>query len=241
MRSLALALALVLAAPLSAMGAWQVLSLASVAKQNGYTFAWLGPERAVTLSRQGMVIVLRPGAVLYDVNSHVEIADIAPVATRSGDLLISPWLAGRLRALARVASTAAPAPAGPVSGTARGAAAAPAVLRGAISLQAVQVQDTQNLAVAGQAPPNAPITLTLLDTLSQDLPTVILSRHDVQSDITGHFDAVVPVASDYLPGTLVTVVATSLPEITPASAYLRLETPNAGVSLPLDREPHGAR
>ena len=235
MRSLALVLAFgLMLSPLHARGAYQVVSLASVAARNGYTLAWLGPERSVSLSRPGMVIVLRPGAVLYDVNAHVEVADVPPIATRSGDLLISSWLAGRLRALAQGPSRSG-------SPSTRTAQATGGAIRGSIVLQAQQLEDSQALAIAGQAPPNAPITITLLATLAPDLPTVILSRHDVQSDVLGRFEAIVPVASDYLPGTLVTVVATSLPEVTPASAFLRLATPNAKVSAPFEREPRRAQ
>jgi hypothetical protein len=223
MRFVALALSLVLAAGSTARADYQIISLAWVAAQNGYSFRWLGPERSVSLSRPGTEIVIRPGAVLYDVNAHVEIADVAPVATRSGDVLISAWMAGRIKALARRSSQAVSLPAGPVVETAGGAAP----LRGAIVLRAQQMDDTQALAIAGQAPPGAPITITILATIASELPTVVLSRNEVQSDITGHFDAVVSVASDYMPGSLLTVVATSLPEITPASAYLKLGSPNA--------------
>ena len=211
------------------------MSLASVAAQNGYTLRWLGPERSVSLSRPGMVIVLRPGTLLYDVNAHVEVADSPPVATRSGDVLISSWLAGRLRALSRRSSVAASSPAMPTGEAAGGA------VQGSIILRARQLDDEQTLAIVGQAPPNVPITITLLATLAPELPTVILSRHDVQSDVYGRFDAVVPVASDYWPGTLVTVTATSVPAITPASAYLRLGTPNARASVPPERRPRNAR
>jgi hypothetical protein len=237
MRSPTLAFTLALAMPLSAAASNQVISLASVAAQNGYAMRWLGPERSVSLSRPGTVIVIRPGDLLYDVNAHAEIADAPPVATRSGDMLISSWLAGRLRALARRSSVAVSKPAGPVSETARGAA----VTAGSIVMHAQELDDTQALAVAGDAPPNAPITLTLLATLAPDVPTVILSRHDVQTDVVGHFDAIVPISPDYLPGTLVTVVATSLPEISPATAYLRLGSPNAGVTVPLERAPRSVR
>jgi|SRR5579862_990997 len=231
MRCIAFALALASFLPVHALGAYQVISLANVAAQNGYTLRWLGPERSISLSRPGTVIVLRPGTVLFDVNAHVEIADVPPVATRSGDVLISSWLAGRLRALARRSSSAASLPAGPGFEAAGGAAVHP-VVQGSIILRARQLDDEQSLAIAGQGPANVPVTITLLATLSPDLPTVILSRHDVQSDVEGRFDAVVPVASDYWTGTLITIIATSVPQVSPASASIRLGTPNAGVSVP---------
>lgn len=225
MRSLAAAIILVAILPIHAQAGTQVISLASVAAQNGYTLRWLGPERSVSLTRDGTEIVLRPGQAIYDVNAHVEVADVPPVATRSGDVLISSWLAGRLRALARHSTPAASAPV-PVRVLAGG------VPQGSIVLHARQLDDEQSLAVAGEAPPNVPVTITLLATLAPDLPTVVLSRHDVQSDVTGRFEAVVSVASDYMPGTLVTVLATSVGDISPASAYLRLVTPNAGATVP---------
>lgn len=238
MRTLAIALSLALLLPVYARGASQVLSLASVAAQNGYAMRWLGPERSISLTRPGTEIVLRPGVVMYDVNAHVEVADVPPVATRTGDVLISSWLAGRLRALARSSSSAVSRPSGTANEAAGGAAQQP--LQGSIVLHARQLDDEQALAVGGQAAPNVPVTITLLATLAPDLPTVILSRHDVQSDVSGNFEAVITVGADYLPDTLLTVLATSVPDIAPASTYLRLKSPNAGVSVPLERR-HGAR
>ena len=235
MRSLTLALfILVLVAPANAPAAYQVISAQSVAAQNGYTFTWLGPENAVSLSRPGMVIVLRPGSVLYEVNARVEVADQAPLATSRGDVLISSALAWRLRALARQASDAAPSPEPPARG------AATEVPRGSIVLQARQLDDAQSLAVAGQAPPNAPITITVLATLASEIPTVVLSRMELQSDVDGRFDAVVPVAADYIPGSLLTLVATSAAGVSPASTTVRLGTPNAGFSVPIERVPRRA-
>lgn len=235
MRTLVLALIAALAVPGHALGSTATISLASVAAQSGYAMRWLGPERTVSLSRPGTVIVIRPGESLYDVNSHVEIADAPPIATPGGDVLISARLAGRLRALARRSSHAA-SPSLNASAEAAGGTA-----QGSIVLRARQLDDEQSLAVAGQAPPNAPITITLLATLAPEVPTVILSRHDVQSDVYGRFSAVIPVASDYWPGTLVTVLATSVPDVTSASAYVRLGAPNAGVPVPVERTPRGAR
>lgn len=210
-----LALSLIVAAPCAAAAAERV-SVQSVANAAGYTMRWLGPERAVSLSRPGIAIVLRPGNVVYDVNTHEEITDSPPSVTASGELLISSALASHLRALAQQAAYAQRS--GPVL------LAVEAPMHGAIVMEARQLPGSESLTVNGQAPRNAPITITLLASLAPELPSVLLSRHDVQSDLYGRFTAVVPVAPDYLAGSVITVVATSAAGVTPASARVVLES-----------------
>lgn len=178
------------------------VSLRSVAAKDGYTMRWLGPERSVCLSRNGIVVVLRPGTVLYDINSRQEIADAPPVATGSGDLSISNALAARLRALAQSAWT-------PATPTGRAIVAVQPDPQGEIVVSAQMFPGRHALSVNGSAAPNARVTLTLFATLAPDLPTVFLRRNDLQADITGRFAAVVSLAPDYFAGSSVTLYATS--------------------------------
>jgi len=113
--------------------------------------------------------------------------------------------------------------------------------QGAITLEARQLQGSEAIDVEGTAPSGAPVTITLLAMLSTDLPTILVSRHDVVTDVNGRFRAVIPAASAYERGTLLRVVATSLPGVRPASAQLVIGAPNAGVSIPLEQPPHPAR
>ena len=179
------------------------VSLRSVAAKDGYTMQWLGPERSVCLSRNGIVVVLRPGTVLYDINSHQEVADVPPVATGGGDLSISNALAARLRALAaQSARTEAPSPG-------RAVVIVQADPQGSIVVSAQVFPGRHALSVNGSAAPNARVTLTLFATLAPDLPTVFLRRNDLQADISGRFAAVVSLAPDYFAGSSVTLYATS--------------------------------
>jgi len=202
------------------------VSLTALASHGAYNLQWLLPERSVRLYRPGLVIVIRPGDREYDVNDRVEFADAAP-AYVNGDILVSTSLAARLRRLGAMADSPAAAP-----GT-RSVAAAPAAT-GAITLNARSAQGTQALTITGHAPAGNPVTITLLATISPDLPTVVVSRHDVQPDASGQFEAVISTAPDYLRGSLLQVVATSA-GATPASTTITFGAPNAGVTVPFDK------
>jgi Copper amine oxidase N-terminal domain len=215
-RIFAAALTLATLAAQGAASAATGVSLRSVAARDGYTMRWLGPERSVRLSRNGIVVVIRPGAVLYDVNSRQEVADVAPVATGRGDVVISASFAQRLGVLARESASTDPAPVGRAVGP-----VVPAV-REPIVVSARQITGRHALFVQGSAPQNARVTLTLLATLAPDLPTVLLERSDVQADLTGRFAAVVSLAPDYLAGSFVTLVATS-DDAQSASTHLVLD------------------
>jgi hypothetical protein len=192
-------------------GHW--VSLASIARADHYVMRWLGPERSVSLSRDGIVIVLRPGSVLYDVNSRQEIADAAPVATDGGDMHVSRNLARRLTALANATDPRDPA---------AGAAANADVVAGTLVVSARQLKGRHALLVQGSATPNARVTLTLLASIAPDIPTSVLQRADVATDTNGRFAAVVSLAPDYWDGSMLTVVATSGAAV-PATTRLVLD------------------
>lgn len=105
-----------------------------------------------------------------------------------------------------------------------------------LTLEARQLQGAEAISVAGKAPAGSPITITLLATVSKDVPTIVVSRHSVVSDSTGHFAAVIPIASAYERGTLLNILATSVSGATSAQAQLITGEPNAGVSVPLESE-----
>lgn len=203
-------------------------SLNAVAAHDGYNVQWLLPERSVRLYRPGMVIVIRPGVTQYEVNDRVEFADAAPRYV-NGDILVSPSLAARLGRLASIAA-ASQRPEREV----RFAQALP-VASGPITLEVQPQKGNEALAVSGHAPSAAPVTITLLATLSPDLPTVVVSRHDVQPDANGQFQATISIASDYLRGSTLRVLATSATGATPASATITVGAPNAGVTVESDK------
>lgn len=205
------------------------VSLSTVAARDGYRLQWLLPDRAAALYRPGVVIVLRPGSLLYDVNDRVEASDVAPRYV-NGDVIVSQHFVTRLRelALARV-------PARNEQPSAESSVASN--FRGALSVQMQPLHGDEAVTVSGQAPAGAPVTLTMLATISSDIPTIVVSRADVQPDVNGHFSARVPIASDYYPGSTLRVLATSAPGVTPATAEVTVGPPNADLTLPADQWP----
>jgi hypothetical protein len=208
------------------------LSISALAARDGYTMQWLLPERSVSLLRPGMAILVRPGASMYFVNNHVEFTDRTPVYN-NGDLLVSPAFAARI---ARLASAAAAAESLRNQGSPQ-----PQItvgeqpVTGAITMNARPIEGRAGVVVNGHAPSSAPVTVTLLATFSIYVPTVIVSRHDVQPDVNGNFQAEVPLGADYVPNTILRVVATSVAGTTPASAQFITGDPNAGVIVPLEQ------
>jgi hypothetical protein len=205
-------------------------SLVAVAGHNGYNLQWLLAERSVRLYRTGLVIVIRPGATMYEVNNRVEFADAAPQYV-NGDLLVTPSLAARLVKLASLASAASASRQtfAPVSSN-----QTPPTVSGPIVLQARSEQGDEAINVSGHAPSAAPVTITLLATISPDIPTLVVSRHDVQPDANGQFQATIPIASDYFRDSVLRVLATS-GAATPASTTVLVQAPNAGVTVPSDK------
>jgi hypothetical protein len=207
------------------------VSLSSIAAHDKYSLQWLLPERSVSLSRPGLAIVVRPGAVMYFVNSRVEFTDTPPRYV-NGDIVVSSTLAARLDRLARqAAAMQRPRYEEPVL---RVSSEPPA--SGPITLNVRPQPGSEAVSVNGHAPSSAPVTITLLATFSYDVPTVIVSRHDVQPDVNGNFYADVTIAPSFPRGTILRVLATSVAGTTPASAQLIVGSPNSGVIVPLEHE-----
>ncbi len=222
----ALATALALALPALSAEAANRVPLAHVASQAGYQYRWSPAASALVLNRPGIVIVLRPGAQLYQVNDHEEVADSAPSYSR-GDLYVTSSLANHLKALARRYSPA-------VASTAGTSLSFDRTVQGAITLEARHLQGSEAIDVQGTAPSGAPVTISLLASVSPDVPTILVSRHDIVSDVNGRFGAVIPIASAFERGTILQILATSLPGVASAQAQLITGAPNEGVSAPLE-------
>lgn len=214
----------------------QGVSLSWIAHRDGYTLQWLQPDRSASLARPGLVIVVRPGAVMYEVNNRVEFTDQAPRYS-NGDLYVSPTLAARLAHLATMTSNTA----GQRTSVVGGAAPNEQQITGTISMNVQPQSGSQAISVSGHAPADAPVTITLLATVSSDIPTIVVSRQSVQPDSNGNFQAVITTAPDYLPGTLLRILATSVSGVTPASAQLTIGQPNGNVTVPLEQTPNRAR
>jgi hypothetical protein len=215
---------------LSAGAQEQRESVTTVAAHSGYAYQWSTQGSVLVLSRPGIVVVLRPGSQLYQVNDHSEVADAAPSYSQ-GDLYVTTRLAAHLEALARRLSPTA-------ARSAESLSTADDPAHGSITVEARQLQGAEAIDVEGSAPAGAPVTITLLAVVSQDVPTIVVSRHDVVPDVNGRFSAVIPIASAYERGTLLRVVATSTSGVASASAQLVTEAPNGGITVPLEQLPH---
>lgn len=213
-------------------------SLERVADQVGYAYAWSASASEVTLSRPGLTVVLRPGNRRYQINDRVAYASEAPVY-ENGDLSVSADVVAELRVLAgrypvtrategtRIGTSTAPTVPGPASAS------------GSLSILVSPAPGREAVAVDGSAPAAlrgsaVPVTLTATGTISRDLPTVTLQRVTLATD--GTFHTILSISG--MPrGSVVTVTATSLLGLAPASARITVGAPNRAVDSPLDHLP----
>ncbi len=226
-------------APASFVTAAQDSALMRVAANLGYTYSYLGPEDAASLTRPGVTIVIRPGERLFDVNDRTEAMNGPAPRFSLNDIYVSNSLVARLRQIASQYPYPVAERAAPSMPTSMGSAA---VVRGAITgLSVSQVAGQQVISVGGNAPANLPITLTLVGTFSSELPDVVLSRHIVTADSKGTFQSDISLASGYYRGGILTLVASSVPGITSAKSQFEAKAPNAAVSVPADQMPKSIR
>jgi hypothetical protein len=218
------------------------IALAKVAAELGYTYAYLGPEDAVSLGRPGVTILVRPGERLFDVNDRTEAMDGPAPRFQDSDLFVSDQFVARLRAIATkyaqepsvthttiVAIRPSPVHVQNVSGPIS-------------ALTVRQIPGSQQVDVTGKAPaPNVPITLTLVGTFSSEIPDTVLTRRQVVSGSDGRFNASVPVAPGYFRGAYLTMVASSVPGVASASLRFEMKAPNESVSVPADPTPRSIR
>jgi hypothetical protein len=213
--------------------------LAKVAADLGFQYSYLGPEDAVSLTREGVTIVIRPGEALFDVNDRTEAMDGSPPRFSHSDIYISDALVRRLRQISAHYSslagdreikvtTAAPSGYGAITGAITG-------------LTFAQTPGKQEVTVGGKAPANAPITLTLIETISLEVPDVVLSRHVLLADVDGTFKTDLSIAPGYYRGGILTLVASSVAGVSPAKAHLVMKPPNGTVSIPNDQDPRSIR
>lgn len=212
--------------------------LAQVAHNAHLSYTWLVGTRAIQLNGPGIVLVIRPGDSLYEVNDRVEISADAP-RYADNDIYVSTALANHIMHLARQAQLSIEAPTAQAASVALNGDSAVAGPRGTIVLNVEPLKGAEALIISGQAPPSAPVMITLLATLSSELPNIVLSRHNLEAGPDGRFQAIVPIASDYVRDSFIHVLATSSPGVISASAQLLVHPPNDGVKIPIDAFPGG--
>ena len=137
--------------------------LVKVASELGFIYGYLGPEDAVSLSRPGVTIVIRPGERLFDVNDRTESMNGPAPHFYNSDVFVSDEMFNRLR---RIAARYPAVPGGDraivvVNPNAAGAAPITGAITG---LSVRQTPGDQTLTVAGKAPANLPVTLSLVGT-----------------------------------------------------------------------------
>ncbi len=214
---------------LTAAAAERMYSLRAVALQSGFSYSWLAAEQAAAIERPGVVIVIRPGNAQYEINDGSEFASTIPQSEGS-DLLVPLSIVRRIRLLAGNEGASAAARAASFS-----IRAAP--VSGSLSVTASQVEGHEALFVSGSGPESAPVTLTMLATVSRDIPDVILSRRDLITDRAGKFSVTIPIAPNFMRGTILTVRATSIDSVVPTEVHLLVSPPNPHVTVPAEKFP----
>jgi hypothetical protein len=214
--------------------------LSHVAAELGYTYAWLGPENAVALTRPGVVILVRPGENFVEVNDRTEMTESAPRAER-GELYVTPALANQIRRIsgnAPVRPHASGVSSAPVP---RGAVVAQRSTSGVISLDARPLAGSEALLISGSGPAAVPLTITLLATVSSDVPTAVVSRTDIVAGADGRFQTAIPIAPDYVRGSILTVTATAANGASSRGVNVVVGPPNGGVTVPIETLPKSVR
>ncbi len=224
---LAFAITLIVAVAAPAVAAEPSIPLARVAAENGYAYAWLAGEGAVSLSRPGVVVVLRAGQKLYRVGERVISADSAPYYDGT-DLVVSPAVAANLRRIAQ-AYPVPPPPLAPPTQT--------ATVTGSLSVEARQVAGRDAIAVSGRGPADAPVYVTLTGEISRDLPVVVLSRIVTRIKPDGTYQADIGISSAPPRDTVVIATVTSVTGVKPSSARVVLKPTSPAVLSPLDKLP----
>jgi hypothetical protein len=218
----------------------QGVPLAHVARTAHLSYEWLATTSAVQLNGPGIVVVIRPGDNVYEVNDRLELTAVAP-RYASNDIYVSRALATHIIQLARQAFQlqAAELQAAANEAARERTESIVGELRGTIVLNVTPLKGAEALLVTGEAPPAAPVMITLLATLSSDIPNVLLSRNTLTAGPDGKFQAIVPIAPDYMRDTFIHVLATSTPGVTSASAQLLVQASNAGLKVPAEIQPSG--
>jgi hypothetical protein len=179
-------------------------------------------------------VIIRPGESLYEINNRIESMDV-PALSDGNDVYVSSSFAHRiaeaawhLQAMDAAARRAQ-----------EEAAARIFAYQGAIALNVQPLKGAEAVLITGTAPAGAPVLITLLGTISSDIPNVLISRHDLTAGLDGKFQAVLPIGPDYYRNTFLRVLATSGPNVTSASAQILIGAPNNGANVPFDGFPGG--
>ena len=224
---LAFALTLAAATAAPAAAAEASIPLARVAAETGYAYAFLASEHAVSLSRPGVVVILRAGQRLYRIGDRIVSADSAPVFDGT-DLVVTPAVAAVLRRVAQE-HPLPPSPAfmpEPVTSA-----------TGALTVEARPVPGRDAIAIRGRGPAGVPVTVTLTGEISRDLPVVVLARVTTRTGSDGAFATEIGTSAGPPRGSRIVATATSVTGVTPGTASLVVGQTNPALDSPLDTIP----
>ncbi|GAC1306754.1 MAG: hypothetical protein NVSMB19_19120 [Vulcanimicrobiaceae bacterium] len=187
----------VAASPILPALADDAVSLTSVARELGFSYAYLPYENAVSLSRPGATVVVRPGDPFFSANERREpVYGIVPEYRRN-DVYVSRAFIDEIRDLGRRAgdraSTAGvasaivpmrPAPVQPPSGS-------------VTTLAAAYDPTDDAILVRGSATAGSRVALAVKATLSESLPIVTVDRLVTYAGADGNFVASLSFGSDH--------------------------------------------
>jgi len=178
------------AATLAPARADDAVPLALVASDLGFAYAYLPVENAVSLTRRGTVIVVRPGDGFFSVNARREPVYGMVPTYRDNDVVVSRAFEAEIRLLGRKPAVTARAPSWEHA-TSKGTgtvAFAPGVAEGTVTtVSGLYVASEGSVQIAGRATPGTRVTLVLRAYFAEDVAVITLNDGETTADSHGRF------------------------------------------------------
>lgn len=161
--------------------------LATVARELGFTYAYLPYENAVSLARPGATVIVRPGDAFFSVNERREpVYGIVPVY-RNNDVYVSRAFVDEIRG---AGSRATSATTGNGNFTLPTRPLAPSEPPGRVATAIATYDERDDRAlVSGMATPGSIVGVALRAELAAGIPVVVLDRTYVVASDDGTFAA----------------------------------------------------
>ena len=102
---------------------------------------------------------------------------------------------------------------------------------GALALHATPVPGRNAVDITVTGPAQVPVTVTLTATIDPDLPTVTVARKQLLIGANGEVQERIALAPNYWEGSRVTITATSIDGVTPASLDVKVLRANQNVPV----------
>jgi len=211
------------------------LPLAQVARELGFTYTYLPYENAVSLSRTGATIVVRPGDAFFSANERREpVYGVVPFYQRN-DVYVSRAFVEEIRNLGTLLGPRDAAGQIVVLGTAPQATAAQPP-RGSVTTMAATYDATNDtILVRGRATAGAPIALAVRATLSENLPVISVDRAIAYAGADGAFVARLTFGSGNFAPARFIVAASGAENVSPVIAEVPPRVPSPAMRTEADR------